>query len=157
MARNKKEMSETRKKIHEFYEQQEFLSIQQNTNRARSVTIGTAFGGVIELILRSDSATIWAQMQPVEAIELMEQIASGCGVEIAMRPKQNFASWRGWQEVINQEVRLESIEWKGTAPYQLRQQEEVDRLLKESKKEPTRKRKSRTKKVDTVEENIENE
>lgn len=157
MTRNKKEVSATRKKIHEFYEQQEFLSIQQNTNRARSVTVGTAFGGVVELIVRSDYATVWAQMQPVEAIELMEQIAAGCGVEIAMRPKQNFASWRGWQEIINQEVRIESIEWKGTAPYQLRQQEESDRLLKESMKKPTRKRKSRAKKVDNVEENIENE
>ena len=159
MTKNKKEISPTRKKIHEFYEEQEYLSIQQNTNRARSVTVGTAFGGIVELMMRSDYATVWAQMQPVEAIELMEQIAAGCGVEIAMRPKQNFSSWRGWQEVINQEVRVESIEWKGTAPYQLRQQDETNKLIESQKKETStsRKRKNSTKKVNVTEENKENE
>lgn len=133
--KNQKQTS-IRKKIRSFYEQQEYLSIQQNSNRARSVTVGTAFGGVIELILRSDAATVWAQMQPVEAIELMEQIAAGCGVEIAMRPKQNFASWRGWEEIIEQKIQIQGIEWKGTAPYQLRHQieENESRLLKESDK-----------------------
>lgn len=131
--KNQKQNS-MRKKIQSFYEQQEYLSIQQNTNRARSVTVGTAFGGVVELILRSDAATVWAQMQPVEAIELMEQIAAGCGVEIAMRPKQNFASWRGWEEILEQKIQIEGIQWKGTAPYQLKSQivNEESKLLKQS-------------------------
>ena len=126
-----------RKKIQSFYEQQEYLSLQQSPYRARSVTVGTAFGGVVELVVRSDAATVWAQMQPVEAIELMEQIAAGCGVEIAMRPKQNFASWRGWEEVLQQKIQIEGYEWKGTAPYQLNHQSQVkeSKLLKESEED----------------------
>jgi hypothetical protein len=139
--------SATRKKINEFYEHQEYLSIQQNPNRARSVTIGTAFGGVVELIMRSDAATIWAQMQPVEAIELMEQIAAGCGVEIAMRPKQNFASWRGWEEILDRSITGNNLPWKGSAPYQLRQDEEELKLLEEK---PKSKRKRTRKKVEEV-------
>lgn len=132
VMKNQKQTS-LRKKIESFYEKQEYLSIQQSPNRARSVTVGTAFGGVIELVMRADAATVWAQMQPVEAIELMEQIAAGCGVEIAMRPKQNFASWRGWEEILEQKIRIEGIEWKGTAPYQLKHQiDNQKNLLKES-------------------------
>lgn len=144
--KNQKE-SQTRKKINEFYEKQEYLSIQQNPNRARSVTVGTAFGGVVELVLRSDAATVWAQMQPVEAIELMEQIAAGCGVEIAMRPKQNFAAWRGWEEVIDRDISVNRLEWKGAAPYQLAPREEELKLLEEPKKKRTRKKSEKTEEV----------
>lgn len=108
-----------RKKINEMCEENEYLSIQQNRNRARSITVGTAFGGVVEISIRSDIATIYAQMQPTEAIELIEQIAAGVGVEIAMRPKVNFASWRGWEEVIGQRVSFDKIAWKGAAAWQL--------------------------------------
>ena len=88
-------MSETRKKIHELYEKKnEYKSIKQNESRARSITVGTAFGGIVEINLRADIGTVYAQMQPTEAIEFIEQLAAGVGVEIAMRPKRNFASWR---------------------------------------------------------------
>lgn len=114
-----KTTSKMRKKINEMCEENEYLSIQQNRNRARSITVGTAFGGVVEISIRSDIATIYAQMQPTEAIELIEQIAAGVGVEIAMRPKVNFASWRGWEEVIGQRVSFDKIAWKGAAAWQL--------------------------------------
>jgi len=126
MAKNKKnhsveseEYTESRKKIHDLYEENEYLSIKQNQNRARSITVGTAFGGVVEINVRSDIASIHAQMQPTEAIELIEQLAAGVGVEIAMRPKVNFASWRGWEEVIDQRIGWDKIGWKGTAAWQL--------------------------------------
>ena len=128
MTKNKKEISQTRKKIHEFYEEQEYLSIQQNTNRARSVTVGTAFGGIVELIMRSDYATVWAQLQPVEAIELMEQIAAGCGVEIAMRPKQNFSTWRSWDTSLPT-----SVAWMGAAPWQLSDEQRLELEATKSK------------------------
>jgi hypothetical protein len=101
-------------------EENEYLSIAQTRNRARSITIGTAFGGVVEINMRSDVASVYSQMQPTEAIELMEQIAAGVGIEISYRPKTNFASWRGWEEVIGQKVSLDSIAWKGAAAWQLR-------------------------------------
>ena len=108
-----------REKINRLCEENEFLSIKQNQNRARSITVGTAFGGVVEINMRSDIASVYAQMQPTEAIELIEQLAAGVGVEVAMRPKVNFASWRGWEEVIDQRVGWDKIAWKGAAAWQL--------------------------------------
>jgi hypothetical protein len=111
--------SKMRKKINEMCEENEYLSIKQNRNRARSITVGTAFGGIPEIVLRADVATIYAQMQPTEVIELIEQLAAGVGIEIAMRPKQNFASWRGWEEVIQQRIGFDKVAWKGAAAWQL--------------------------------------
>jgi hypothetical protein len=113
------EISEMRKKINDLYEENEYLNAKQNQFKARSITVGTAFGGVPEVVIRSDGATVHAQMQPTEVVELIEQLAAGIGVEIAMRPKQNFASWRGWEEVIQQRVGFHKIQWKGTAAWQL--------------------------------------
>lgn len=115
----REELSHMRKKINELCEENEYLSIKQNQFRARSITVGTAFGGIPEVVLRADGATVHAQMQPTEVVELIEQLAAGIGVEIAMRPKQNFASWRGWEEVIQQRVGFHKIQWKGAAAWQL--------------------------------------
>lgn len=119
-------ISETMKKVHDLdekleyeYKVNELDSLYSIRNRARSVTVGTAFGGVVEINLRSENNYLYAQMQPTECIELIEQLAAGCGVEIAMRPKQNFASWRGWEEVIDQRIGFDKIAWKGTAAWQL--------------------------------------
>lgn len=130
--------SEMREKIHNLCEENEFLSMQQNRNRARSITVGTAFGGTVEVHMRSDLASVYAQMQPTEAIELIEQLAAGIGVEIAMRPKVNFASWRGWEEVIGQRVSFDKIAWKGAAAWQLDGQtveENYQKTLESSKTE----------------------
>ena len=117
MAKDKQ--SKMRQKIHDLCEENELLSIEQNRNRARSITVGTAFGGIVEINMRSDIASVYAQMQPTEAIELIEQLAAGVGVEIAMRPKQDFASWRGWEEVIGERIGFDQIAWKGAAAWQL--------------------------------------
>jgi hypothetical protein len=116
---SKKEPSELRKKIQESYEQNELDSITSSRYRARSITVGTAFGGVCEVTLRSETHFLYAQIQPTEVVELIEQLAAGIGVDIAMRPKQNFASWRGWEEVIDQRIGWDKIAWKGTAAWQL--------------------------------------
>ena len=115
----KEKPSEMRQKIHDLCEENEYYSLKQNRNRARSITVGTAFGGVVEVNMRSDAGSVYAQMQPTEAIELIEQLAAGVGIEIAMRPKQNFASWRGWEEVIGNNVPMDRIAWKGAAAWQL--------------------------------------
>ena len=69
--------------------------------------------------MRTESGYMYAQLQPTEAIELIEQLAAGIGVEVAMRPKVNFASWRGWEEVIEQRIGFDKIAWKGAAAWQL--------------------------------------
>lgn len=153
MTKNKKNQieSESRKKINDLCEENEYLSIKQNQNRARSITVGTAFGGIVEINMRSDIASVYAQMQPTEAIELIEQLAAGVGVEIAMRPKVNFASWRGWEEVIDQRIGWDKIGWKGTAAWQLggndlernhqlKSQEDQKQLSSGKEEKPSRKK-----------------
>ena len=125
-------VSELREKIELLCAENEYLSMKQNRNRARSITIGTAFGGIVEIGMRSDSASVYAQMQPTEGVELIEQLAAGLGIEIAMRPKQDFASWRGWEDVIGQRVPLDRLSWKGAAAWQLYEGEELEKKYQEN-------------------------
>ena len=67
-------------------------------NRARSFTVGTAFGGTTELGMRANNGTyLWAIMQPVEVIELINQLAANIGCHIHLQPRRDFASWRDWK------------------------------------------------------------
>lgn len=71
---------------------------ESNRNRARSITVGTAFGGSTEIMMRSDGGRhIWCVMQPVEIIELIHQLAANVGCNIALKPRDDFASWRDWR------------------------------------------------------------
>lgn len=137
----KQKNSKMRQKINDLYEENEYYSIKANQNRARGVTVGTAFGGVVEISLRSETGFIYALIQPTEVVELIEQLAAGIGVEIAMRPKQNFASWRGWEEVIDQRIGWDRIAWKGAAAWQLGGERLEDNLkqLKQSIEEMEKK------------------
>lgn len=110
----KKEESAIRKKINQMYEENEYANLQQNKNRARSITIGTAFGGAIEVNMRGDYHSLWCILNPVEALEIVEQIAAAAGVQVAMKPKDDFSAWRGW-DVNN----VDYIHWKGSAPWQI--------------------------------------
>ena len=80
-----------KKKLH----QQHFEEAQ---TRARSVTVGTAFGGTTELIMRrGDGSFTFAIMQPVEVIELIHQLAASVGCHSLLQPRRDFASWRDWK------------------------------------------------------------
>lgn len=125
-------VSELREKIELLCAENEYLSMKQNRNRARSITVGTAFGGIVEVGMRSDAASVYAQIQPTEGVELIEQLAAGLGIEIAMRPKQDFASWRGWEDVIGQRVPLDRLAWKGAAAWQLYEGEELERKYQDN-------------------------
>jgi hypothetical protein len=109
-----KKVSKTRQQIQELCEQNELASLQQNQTRARSFSIGATTGGIIEVSMRGDYSNLWYLLQPVEAIEIINQLASAAGVEIAMRPRQDFASWRSWDTSLPP-----SVHWMGTAPWQL--------------------------------------
>ncbi len=66
--------------------------------RARSVTVGTAFGGTVEMSMRrSDGSITWAVLQPVEVVELINQLAASIGCHIHIQPRKDFASWRSWK------------------------------------------------------------
>jgi hypothetical protein len=114
MATSKKKPSEIRKKIDSLAEENEYYAMLDTANRARSLSVGTTTGGIIEVTLRSERATLYYLMRPVEAVEIIEQLAASCGLEIAKRPKQDFTAWRSW-DLDTPDV----SDWKGTAPWQL--------------------------------------
>jgi hypothetical protein len=90
--------SEVKKKLDAIRAQQDINRFQSELNRARSVTIGTAFGGTTELSLRADGGqTIWCLMQPVEVIELIHQLSANVGCHIQLKPRNDFSSWREWR------------------------------------------------------------
>ena len=124
---------DTRKKIEELRKQielecviNELDSLKDSRHRSRNLTVGTCFGGVVNVAMNNEHYHMYCQLQPTEAIEIIEQLAAGVGVEIAMRPKQNFASWRGWEEVIDQRIAIGDLSWKGAAAHQLQQAHEPE-------------------------------
>lgn len=74
-------------------------SLNSILNRARSVTVGTSFGGITELMMRkNDGTVVWTPLQPVEVVELIHQLAANVGCHIIVKPREDFASWRQWNE-----------------------------------------------------------
>jgi hypothetical protein len=71
---------------------------EETQTRARSVTVGTAFGGTTELTMRrGDGSFTFAIMQPVEVIELIHQLAANVGCHLHLTPRRDFAAWRDWK------------------------------------------------------------
>ena len=90
--------SKIKKQIALLQDQQELVNRQGELNRARSVTVGTAFGGTTEISMRSNSGqNLWCLMQPVEVIELIHQLAANVGCHINLQPRKDFSSWRDWK------------------------------------------------------------
>lgn len=82
-------------------------------NRARSITVGTAFGGTTEIGMRcNDGRFVWSLMQPVEVIELIHQLAANVGCHLHLTPRRDFSSWRDWR-VSEQE----SLHLNGHPPF----------------------------------------
>jgi hypothetical protein len=116
-----KKLSRTRQKIHEMYEENEFANLKQNQTRARSFSVGTTTGGIIEVSMRGDFANLWYLLQPTEAVEIISQLAAAAGLDIAMRPKQDFSSWRSWDTSLPP-----SVAWMGAAPWQISEEERLE-------------------------------
>ena len=114
MTKKIEKTSKIRQQVNTIYEENELANLKQTQTRGRSVTIGTAGGGVIELCIRGDFTSLWYQLSPTEAVELMGQLAAAAGVEIVMRPRQDFASWRSWDTSLPS-----TVQWMGAAPWQL--------------------------------------
>jgi hypothetical protein len=107
---NKKQLQ---KRIEEINHDMSAESRMGDLRRARSVTVGTAFGGTTELMLRgNDGNVIWAIMQPVEVVELIHQLAANVGCHIHLQPRNDFASWRNWK---NTDAELEHYRHGGAA------------------------------------------
>ena len=100
---SKPEQSKLRQLINEMSEENEYKNLMQNRDRARSITVGTCGGGVIELHMRGDYHSSWMSLSPTEALELAEQLSAACGVKVAMRPKTDFSAWRGWNDNLDED------------------------------------------------------
>ena len=75
--------------------------------RARSITVGTCFGGTTELMMRGNNGSIlWSPMQPVEVIELIHQLAANVGCHIQVQPRKDFSSWREWNLTEDEKTHL---------------------------------------------------
>lgn len=125
----KQKETRIRQKINQIYEENELANLESNKNRARSFTVGTAFGGIIEVSMRGDFGNLWCLLQPVEAVEFIEQLAAAAGLQVALRPKQDFASWRGW------DVDTDNKYWVGAAQWQLTNGDQEIKQLEASKEE----------------------
>lgn len=90
--------SDHQEKIEDLHRKVEMQGLQEAQNRARSVTVGTCFGGTVEVSMRrADGSSTFAIMQPVEVIELIHQLAAGVGCHIHIQPRKDFSSWRDWK------------------------------------------------------------
>lgn len=110
---------EYKKKLNEMHEEDSYKSMLQNRTRARSISSGPTGGGSIEIAMRGDFGSMWIPLRPTEIVEFIEQLAASVGVEIAMRPKQNFSAWRSWHDDDDS-----SAYWKGSADWELAHQKE---------------------------------
>ena len=94
-------MNKTEKKkiLQDIVHKQDMDNFTAELNRARSVTVGTSFNGVTELMMRRmDGSVVWAIMQPVEVIELIHQLAANVGCHINLQPRTDFATYRAWKD-----------------------------------------------------------
>lgn len=81
--------------IEETHQKYERAGLQSNFTRARSVTVGTCFNGIAEIILRAhDGSILWAPLEPVEVGELIHQLAGTIGCHVNIQPRKDFLSYR---------------------------------------------------------------
>jgi len=86
------------KKVRELESKMDLENRESNYNRARSFTVGTAFGGTTEIMMRGDGGRhLWCLMQPVEVVEFIHQLAANVGCSAQLTPRKDFASWRDWR------------------------------------------------------------
>jgi len=96
------------KRLKTLDEERLLRDFEANKNRARSVMVGTSFGGVTEVSMRADDGrSLWAVMQPVEVTELIHQLAANIGCHLQLTPRDDFASWRNWRVTEHQHKHLQ--------------------------------------------------
>jgi hypothetical protein len=82
----------------ELHKRAELDARLESFNRARSFTVGTCFGGTVEVSMRrGDGSNTFAILQPVEVTEMIHQLAASIGCHIHIQPRRDFASWRDWK------------------------------------------------------------
>lgn len=82
--------------------------IEADKHRARSVSVGHSGGGEVEIMMRGMSGDyLFNVYQPVEVIEFINQLSAAIGCHIHIKPREDFASYREWNEITDeQRIRL---------------------------------------------------
>lgn len=86
-----------------------YNNYDNSLNRARSLVAGTAFGGSIEVTMRTDSNHIHAILQPAEVVEFIHSLAGSIGCNVQIEPRQDFATWRKWSNDLMKKSESEGI------------------------------------------------
>lgn len=98
---------DTSKKLQKLENSMNITSRKGDLLRARSITVGTCFGGTTEIMMRgNDGSVLWSPMQPVEVIELIHQLAANVGCHIHVKPRNDFSSWREWRVTDDEKQHL---------------------------------------------------
>lgn len=89
---------EKHRQLQTLQNQLEVENAESNLNRSRSITVGTTFGGTTEVSMRGNgNRFLYSILQPVEVLELIHQLAANIGCHIAVKPRDDFGSWREWR------------------------------------------------------------
>lgn len=102
-----KQTKEFREKMDEIERQMFVDNRHGDLCRARSITVGTCFGGTTEIMMRGNNGYMWTPLQPVEVIELIHQLAANVGCLINLTPRNDFSSWRKWRDAENATPKVE--------------------------------------------------
>lgn len=116
----KKLKPEVKKAIDEIHDLNHVETLKAELNRARSINVGNAFGGVTEIGLRSAGGTyLWCLLQPTEVTELIHQLSANIGCHIHLQPRKDFASWRIWRDDKHEQPMLSFPPWPNHPPQNL--------------------------------------
>jgi hypothetical protein len=75
----------------------QLMSKESDFSRARSFTVGSGIGGVVDINMRGpDGKSLHHFIQPVEVSELIHTLAATIGCYVALRPREDFTAWRNW-------------------------------------------------------------
>ena len=97
-------LEEIDKEINRRAKIRQLKSMSQEEHRAQSITVRTAGGGSTEITLRgTDGSYLWNVYQPVEVIELINQLSANIGCHIQIQPRKDFSSWRQWNELTDED------------------------------------------------------
>lgn len=121
-------------------EKEMFLKGRQNDlNRGRSITVGKVNEAVEVTIRTVGGISAFHILNQDETIELIHQLAANVGCHINIKPREDFASYRIWNEGGNtqqlQNFLLEKVDDKATALKLLHKMIEDNNLS--SDQEPT--------------------
>lgn len=78
--------------------------IEADKHRARGVSVGHSGGGEVEIMMRGMSGDyLFSVYQPVEVIEFINQLSAAIGCHIHIKPREDFASYREWNEITDEQ------------------------------------------------------